>query len=252
MDRPSNPFVITKKTVFMQRISDATSKGAVRYIQGTVPVLKAGFFAAKMKERYEYDLSYQQASRQRKLGYATVKLYFWHSARGNKDLHWILLATNGKFKNDVGQDEKWRDPTHKQERIAVTNYVLVRNPTTFDSKPRWTWKYSRASYDAFRHNIVDSIRSKDDEKLKQTVHTLFRSPSFSGVRDQVKRVVQLITDEWKRTRSPTEMSPEIPKTLGYVRRLEDKGVRLHAIKVQLEKIQIFSKDHLEDMEGFYD
>ena len=46
MDRPSNPFVFTKKTVFMQRLLDAMVHGAVRYIQGTVPVLKAGAFAS--------------------------------------------------------------------------------------------------------------------------------------------------------------------------------------------------------------
>ena len=46
--------------------------------------------------------------------------------------------------------------------------------------------------------------------------------------------------------------PELPKKLGYVRRLEDKGVRLHAIRVQLEKIEIFSQDHLEDMQRYYD
>ena len=100
--------------------------------------------------------------------------------------------------------------------------------------------------------VCTIFRTKDDEKLRQTIYTLFRSPSFSGVREQVKSIVQLITDEWKRTRNPKESMPQIPKTLGYVRRLEDKGVKLHSIKVQLEKIEIFSKDHLEDMEGFYD
>jgi hypothetical protein len=41
MDRPSNPFVFTKKTVFMQRLSDAMVHGAVRYIQGTIAVSKS-------------------------------------------------------------------------------------------------------------------------------------------------------------------------------------------------------------------
>ena len=46
--------------------------------------------------------------------------------------------------------------------------------------------------------------------------------------------------------------PEIPKTLGYVRRLSDKGVRLTAIRDQLEKIEIFSLEKLGDMSEFYD
>ena len=146
MQRPSNPFVFTKKTVFMQRISDAVVNGAARYIQGTIPVSKAGFFASKMKERYEYDLSYKEASRKRKLGYATAKLLFWHPEKGCETLNWILLVTNGKFKDGVGLDEDWLDPKYKGGRISVTNYRLTRIPSTFDTKPRWSWRYTRASY----------------------------------------------------------------------------------------------------------
>ena len=72
------------------------------------------------------------------------------------------------------------------------------------------------------------------------------------MREQVKSLVSLIKEEWKRTRGSKEGMPEIPKVLGYVRRLEDKGVRLIAIKIQLEKIEIFSKEHLDDMSEFYD
>ena len=252
MERPSNPFVFTKKTVFMQRISDAVVKGSIRYIQGTIPVSKAGFFASKMKARYDCSLTYKQGERKRKDGYATAKLYFWHPNTGNLELHWILLITEGKLKEDVGLDEKWRDPTNNKERITITNYVLLRIPSTFDTKPRWSWRYTRASYDALRHNIVNTIRSKNDEQLRQVIYNLYRSPSFGGVREEVKSVVSLIKEEWKRTRGSKEGMPEIPKTLGYVRRLADKGVMLAAIKVQLEKIEIFSKEHLDEMAEFYD
>ena len=252
MQRPSNPFVFTKKTVFMQRISDAVVNGAVRYIQGTIPVSKAGFFASKMKERYEYDLSYKEASRKRKLGYATAKLLFWHPEKGCETLNWILLVTNGKFKDGVGLDEDWLDPKYKGGRISVTNYRLTRIPSTFDTKPRWSWRYTRASYDGLRNDIVNAIRTKNDERLRQLIYSIYKSPSFGGVREQVKSLVSLIKEEWKRTRGSKEGMPEIPKVLGYVRRLEDKGVRLVAIKIQLEKIEIFSKEHLDDMAEFYD
>ncbi|MBK7300509.1 MAG: hypothetical protein IPI79_09210 [Moraxellaceae bacterium] len=81
MDRPSNPFVFTKKTVFMQRLSDAIVHGAVRYIQGTVPVLKAGAFASKMTQRYDCDLTPAQASRKRKAGLCNRKALLLVSAK---------------------------------------------------------------------------------------------------------------------------------------------------------------------------
>ncbi len=251
MQRPSDPFVFTKKTVFMQRISDAVSSGSTRYIQGVIPVKKAGFFASKIHSRYDCQISGVQALRKRRAGHATAKLYFWHPQKGDANLHWILLVTDGKFQEGIGGDEKWRDPKMDKQRVAVTNYNLVRIVTKFDSKPRWTWRYTRASYDGFRLNIVNAIRTKNDEQLRQFIHSLWRSPGFGGVREQIKKIRDLIQDEWKRTRGSKEGMPEIPKTHGYVRRLKDKGVTLRAIKIQLEKLVLFSQEHLEEMEGFY-
>ena len=249
MDRPSNPFVFTKKTVFMQRLSDAVVHGAVRYIQGTVPVLKAGAFASKMTQRYDCDLTPVQASRKRKAGYATAKLYFWYPQKGSLDLHWILFITEGELKDGVGADEKWRDPTNHKERVTITNYVLVNIPTTF-GLPRWSWRYTRASFDGLCYDIVNTIRNKHDERLKQLIYSLYRSPSFSGIREQVKKAATLIEAEWQRTRGSKENMPEIPKFKGYVRRLPDKGVRLAAIKVQLAKRETLATD--DDMRRFYD
>ena len=163
-----------------------------------------------------------------------------------------MLATKGKFKDGVGLDENWLDPTYKNGRISVTNYRLVRIPSEFDTKPRWSWRYTRASYDGLRNNIVNAIRTKNDERLRQIIYNMYRSPCFGGVREQIKSAVSLIKDEWKRTRGSKEGMPEMPKLIGYVRRLEDKGVMLNSIKIQLEKIEIFSQEHLDDMSSFYD
>lgn len=254
MDKPSNPFVFTKKTIFMQRISDAVASGSTRYIQGVIPVEKAGFFAAKIYSRYECSVYGVQALRKRRAGFATAKLYFWHPKREEPNLHWILLVSDGKFKDGVGDDEKWRDPKADKQRIQVSNYQLVRIITEFDKKPRWSWRYTRASYDGFKLNIVSAIRAKNDEHLRQIIHSLWRSAGFGGVREQVKKLGVLIREEWKRTRGSKEGMPEIPKAHGYVRRLKDKGVTLRAIKIQLEKINVFklSADENDEDKDLYD
>ena len=69
---------------------------------------------------------------------------------------------------------------------------------------------------------MNAIRTKNDEQLRQVIYNLYRSPSFGGVREQVKSAASLIKEEWKRTRGTKEGMPEIPKALGYVRRLADK------------------------------
>jgi hypothetical protein len=234
-ERPSNPFVFTKKTVYMQRIGDAVSKGATRYIQGVVPIGKAGVLASKFDKPYFCGLTPLQAFHARKKGLATGKLYFWQEDTKGNTLHWILLVTDGEFKEGFGYDEKWSDPKMDKQRIVITNYHLVRVVTTYDTKPRWTWRYTRASYDALGQNIIEIIRTKRDEKLKEIITQLWRSPGFSGIREQVKILQKLIVTEWKRGRRENEVIPTIPAHLGYVRKLPDKGVKLRAIKIAKAK-----------------
>jgi hypothetical protein len=234
-ERPSNPFVFTKKTVFMQRIADAVSKGATRYIQGVVPIGKAGVLASKFDKSYFCGLTVQKAFQARKKGLATGKLYFWQEDTKQDALHWILLVTDGQFQEGIDGDEKWCDPKMDKQRVAVTNYNLVRVVTKFDSKPRWTWRYTRASYDSLGVNIIEIIRVKKDKKLKEIITQLWRSPGFSGIREQVKILQKLIITEWKRSRRENEVMPTIPAHLGYVRKLPDKGVKLRAIKIAKAK-----------------
>jgi hypothetical protein len=92
--------------------------------------------------------------------------------------------------------------------------------------PVWTWRYTRTRYEELREAVVQSIRRKRDDELRQLIHTLWRSPGFSGIREQVKKIADVIRSEWKRTRSNSETMPEIPARLGYVRRLPDVGKRL--------------------------
>ena len=40
----ADPFVFTKKTVYMQRIADLIGTGHIQYVQGIVAIEKAGFF----------------------------------------------------------------------------------------------------------------------------------------------------------------------------------------------------------------
>ena len=155
MEQDDNPFVLTKQSVFMQRISDAVVKGAVRYLQGTIAVDKAGAFAAKMNARYQLGLTGMQAVRQRKQGYATAKLYFFYPHKGAKTLDWILLVMEGQFKDErMAMKEKWRDPMRLQQRIIFTQYVLVRIPNPYDGQVRSSWRYTRMSYEAICHAIA--------------------------------------------------------------------------------------------------
>jgi hypothetical protein len=217
---PLNPFILTKKTVFMQRIGDLVRNGHNIYVQGTIPLEKAGFLAAKFESRFQVERNKLEASRARKRGEHSARLLFWLPDDAEQ-VHWILLFCPGSV---IDESEKWRHAI--SDRINITGYELVRLTKPGADHPVWTWRYTRSRYDELREAVVQAIRRKRDDELRQLIHTLWRSPGFSGIRAQVKRVGDVIRAEWKRTRSNSETMPEIPARLGYVRRLPDVGKRL--------------------------
>jgi hypothetical protein len=86
--------------------------------------------------------------------------------------------------------------------------------------------------------IVRVIRSRHDSRLEQIIYSLHRSPGFAGIRTQVKKLWDIIRAEWKRTRSKAEVMPEIPKNIGYVRRLPDVGDLWSELSIRSGEAQV--------------
>jgi hypothetical protein len=217
---PRDPFIFTKKAVYMQRIADLVRTGHSLYVGGTIPLEKAGFLAAKFEQRFQVERGKLEASRARKRGEHSARLLFWLPEEEEEQVHWILLYCPGKV---IDASEKWRDAL--SDRIQVVGYELVRLTKKGADHPVWTWRYTRTRYDELREAVVQAIRRKRDDELRQLIYVLWRSPGFAGIRAQVKKIADVIRGEWRRTRSKSEQMPEIPAHLGYVRRLPDVGKR---------------------------
>jgi hypothetical protein len=214
---PRNPFIFTRKASFMQRIADLVRTGHLLYVQGVIPLEKAGFLAAKFEQRFQVERNKLEASRARKRGEHSARLLFW-LPDDSEQVHWILLYCPGSV---IDTTEKWRNAL--SDRIHLTGYELVRLTKAGADHPCWTFRYTRARYDELREAVVQAIRRKRDDELRQLIYTLWRSPGFAGIRTQVKKIADVIRGEWRRTRSKSEQMPEIPAHLGYVRRLPDVG-----------------------------
>jgi hypothetical protein len=217
---PRNPFIFAKKTAFMQRIADLVRNGHNLYVQGVIPIEKAGFLAAKFESRFQVERNKLEASRARKRGEHSARLLFWLPEE-SEQVNWILLYCPGQV---IDTTEKWRNAL--SDRIHLTGYELVRLTKSCADHPVWTWRYTRTRYEELREAVVQAIRRRRDDELRQLIHTLWRSPGFAGIRAQVKKFRDVIRAEWKRTRRSNETMPEIPARLGYVRRLPDVGKRL--------------------------
>jgi hypothetical protein len=216
----SNPFVFSKKTPFMQRIADLVRHGHTQYVLGIVPIEKAGFLAYKFEFQFHTTISRVAACRSRKRGEASARLLLLNQGE-EKHLIWILLLKPGKTADQSGQ--KWRDAL--EDKIIITGYELVRRTRPGSNKPAWSWRYTESQYETLRNGLIQAIRSKHDDVLRQLIYSIARSPGFAGVREQVKKFYALVRQEWKRRRGKSEQCPELPQH-GYTRRVEDRGCRL--------------------------
>jgi hypothetical protein len=213
----SNPWIFTKKTVWMQRVSDAVKAGAACYIQGSTRLDKVPFTVQKFASRYPTNLVSRTDLAARKRC-ETVQRWVGYLADSGM-VHWCLFCWPGTDFDP--KSDQWRDP--KTQRVKHTGYELVRITKPGSKLPVLTWRYEKGQFERLHDEIVQIIRLRQDARLEQMIHTLHRSPGFAGVRTQVKKLWDIIRAEWKRTRSKSEVMPEIPKNIGYVRRLPDVG-----------------------------
>ncbi len=221
-----SPFVFTKKTVAMQRLSDAVRTGYAHTVSGVIPLEKAAAFCAKQAERYSLAWSPAKTRASRRAGKAVYRLVLLQQESAPEEIYWWLLRTEGAMSPEA-QREHWRDGL--RDKITIGAYELVRRTKVGVDHPVWTWRMEKAREQALRDSVVLLIRQKRDAQLEQLIESVWRAPGFSGIRDQVKKLAKLIRQEWKRSRGQEEVMPAIPERIGYLQRLPSLGRPLDAL-----------------------
>lgn len=252
-----DPGIFQRKTAFMQRIADLVRTGHSRYVQGEIRPERVPILAAKFNHLYQCDQTRLQASRMRREGIVDARLLLWVGQEDDQ-ISWILLANareDLKWLLPESSRQQWYNA--ENQRIKLTGYELVRlnAPVTpsernrlailkkrlqetsgaeqkkisvaygrayraSKNRLRWTWRYERDTYESLRHEVIRVIRNRRDDELKTLLAMVWRTPGFSGTRQQVYQLRELVFSEWKRHRGK-ESAPELPKNIGYVRRLKD-------------------------------
>lgn len=220
------PFVFIKKTVALQRLSDAVRTGYRWYVAGSLPLSKISAFCEKQSERYDLSWSPVRTRAARKEGRAVYRLLLLRQEREPDVIHWWLLRTEGEMSSEAGR-ERWCD-AHR-DRILFQGYELVRTTKPGADHAVWTWRMPLGSERELRERVILLIRQKRDRELQELIDGVWRAPGFSGVREQVKKVRTLLVREWKRSRSEGEAMPAVPERIGYLRRLPSLGQPLPEI-----------------------
>ena len=235
------PFVFTKKTVFMQRTSDLARAGYTHHVGGVTTLDKLQGMADKFVERYRIDRDKSNAYKATQRGEAVARLLSWCDEKSPDRVHWVLMlkpekvtAKDGTITHRGGgvvldQSEKWRDLTTASGRLTLTGYELVRETKEGKATPAWTWRYSKTRLEDLRSRIIGAIRNKADAELAILIRDIWATPGFSGARKQVKDIEFLIKAEWKRA-SRSADTLKLPEHLGFLRRLSDVGCKLSTLK----------------------
>jgi hypothetical protein len=213
---PANPYIFTKKTVWMQRVARTVSDGATLYIQGSTRLENVAFKAVEFHKRFRINEAKHRAIQARKQGNPVNRWFAWTDHMGL--VHWVLLHEPG---TRVDATEKWCNVV--DDRIKSTGYELVRRTREGSQKPAWTWRYTREQEHALRDALVAAIRQRQDIIVIQLIHTMHSTPGFAGAREQVKKWFALLRSEWTRSRKKSEVMPPIPSCIGYVRALKEVG-----------------------------
>jgi hypothetical protein len=223
-----DPAVFISRPAFMQRVADLVRTGHDSYIQGTVQLDKSSALFDKFDRQYDVSLDRVQAHRHRATGQASARLLFLNrlfpDENKKHEILWILLKTAGETSPAADNREKWRNA--KEDRIEIDSMELIRVSKAGRKNPVFTWRITKDKIVYFRNIIVLAIRNKRDDVLRQIILQLWSYPGFSGNREQIKKLSDLIKSEWKRSRTTCEKMPEIPARLGYIRRIKDKTSRV--------------------------
>ena len=210
--------VLLHKSSLMQKLADYVRFGFVEYVTGFVRAERAAAFARKMMRYYRVELGADRNHRARSkaAGEGCAILLLYAGATGV--LTWFVLVSPGP--HPARLLERLKSAVDRDERIVVKgDYELVRHTRFGGTRPSWSWKMTEETYRGVRQRVIDCVRKRDDEALRQLVYSLYRAPGFAIVRRQIGKTVALLRAEWKRAGRHGGL-PALPAKLPYVARLK--------------------------------
>lgn len=239
--------VILSRTICMQRLMDAVSNGYTHYCAGTVSISRCTNLVKKLSLNYHVFVDRNERARRKRAGLGNAKLILLFR---DGYVHWWLMVTSlGEGAHAAHSIEKLRDATRIDGRIEFEGFELVRLPKKSPRKPAsptntgkqsvkrkvtssttLTWRMNKHKYQAWRDSIIEGVRSTSTGALDLLIYKLWSSPGFSGIRSQIGNIAALYKNEVKR--ASRKDAPALPKRLGYVRRLNTKGITLEELVAQ--------------------
>lgn len=189
-----NPIVLTKKTLYLQRIQEAVAAGYSHYVLGTVSLERAPALVAKFRERYHVHLDKSTRHRRKTSGLGNARLVLYLADA--LDVDFTLLVSPGEHAAYVL--EKLSDSTRAPLRYR--EYELVTLTLKGRHRPGLTWRLDTSTVFAWRERLRLATAHHDSKALYQSWFSLYRTPGFAGIRKQIGELVAFWRREWHKLR----------------------------------------------------
>lgn len=237
-----DPMVFVSKIATMASILHHVSHSYYFWTSGVVAANRALDLAAKFADLYSVDRTENQRYRARARGQANAVMLFYPIA-GTRKLQWWLLVTPGD--GVVHQRERLLDTRKTGQRLRWSDQYEV-SPTTKKGRdrPSWSWRMTKDNWDGWRERIRRAAISSDDSRMRQAMWSLWRSPGFGGIRQQVGHLLHGAKNEWKRRKKNRDF-PKMPVILPYVTYRQANAQPLSTLVYRANKgrAEWFGSDH---------
>lgn len=249
-----NPTIFESRALVMQRLTDAVSHGYTHSCHGTIGIDRCAKFAKKFDLNYSVSADRNERARRKRANLGNSVLILWLK---DEYINWWLLVTPPEVGDHPAHTlETLSDAAKSNERIEIDGFELVRLPkkapkvagtNSHNQTPRQskqinstlTWRMNQGKYQAWRDSIIQSVRNSNTRSMELLMYKLWSSPGFSGIRTQVGKLASLYRGEVKR--SGRKDAPALPKRLGYIRRLSNRGITLSSLIAQTHRTRAMTK-----------
>jgi len=191
---PFDPLVFTSKTNFLQRVQEAVGDGYKYWISGSLVPKKALTLARKFKAAYAVHVDKNERYRRKAAGLGNARLLL----RWNEDqrIDFFLLVSEGLHPAKLA--EKLNDAS--KAHLVYRELELVALTFRGRSKPSLTWRMRAETVEAWKQRLHLSTTHYNRKDLFNCWYSLYRTPGFAGVRQQVGALVTFWRAEWVRHR----------------------------------------------------
>ena len=191
--KPLVPHVHTTLHSGMESIRLYVERGFRFYTSGVIEPGKAQRLCEKFDDKYGVLLSDYGIERLRKRGHARARLVLIDGSllypgehRFKNRIVWFLVATPGPGR--VREEEQLQDAKVPKHKPVIGDFVLRKRK---DRSTR-TWMLSNQAYKAYRDDAVHAVRMKDLKHARRLVGIMMKWPHFAGVRQQRKKIFELM------------------------------------------------------------